>query len=45
MTVSNTWGHEEAWPYAVEHCAKYQKLPEMKAWKPFMSIQFDCVAQ
>lgn len=43
VTVSNTYGLEEAWPEAVEHCAIYGKVPKHREWKPFMSMVFDCV--
>lgn len=45
VTVSNTWGTEEAWPYAVEHCAKHGKLPKEKRRKPVFAIVYDCVVQ
>lgn len=45
ITVSNTWGIEESWPYAVEHCAKYGKVPKVNRRKPVFSIVYDCVTK
>lgn len=43
VAVSNTWGREEAWPYAVQHCRKHGRVPKKNRWKPFATLVFDCV--
>jgi hypothetical protein len=44
VTISNTWGVEEAWPYAVEHCRKFGKVPGARRSTFFATLVFDCVA-
>ena len=42
VRIFNTWGKEEALPYAAKHCATFGKVPKVRNWEP-LTLVFDCV--
>ncbi len=43
VTISNTWGDQEALPYAAKHCATYGKVPKLRQRKMVITLVYDCV--